>query len=94
MASFALLGVHESRNAFEKKPERLDISSIRFEIYKLMAGNWDSTLVDLGDVEEGEKVEDTYFVVNQIVAGPSGGKHHTHNNRRYSRHHFSNLQSI
>lgn len=69
MASFALLGVHESRNAFEKKPERLDISSIRFEIYKLMAGNWDSTLVDLGDVEEGEKVEDTYFVVNQIVAG-------------------------
>lgn len=69
MASFALLGVIESRNAFEKKPERLDIGSIRLELYKLMAGNWDSILIDLGNVEEGEKVEDTYFVVKEIVAG-------------------------
>lgn len=68
-ASFALLGVHESRNAFEKKPERLDCTQIRIELYKLMMGNWNSTLVDLGDVEEGETVEDTYFVVKEIVAG-------------------------
>ena len=69
VASFAIVGVHESRNAFEKKPERLDLSSIRLELYRLMAGNWNSTLVDLGDVEEGESVEDTYFVVKEIVAG-------------------------
>ncbi len=69
LASFALLGVQESRNAFEKKPERLDISAIRMELYKLMSGNWNSSLVDLGNVEEGEKVEDTYFVVKEIVAG-------------------------
>ncbi len=69
MASFALLGVKESRNAFEKKPERLNTSDIRLELYRLMSGNWNSTLVDLGDVEEGEKVEDTYFVVKEIVAG-------------------------
>ncbi len=69
MATFAILGVHESRNAYEQKTERLDISAIRLELYKLMAGNWDSTLVDLGDVEQGATVEDTYFVVRQIVAG-------------------------
>lgn len=68
-ASMAILGVYESRNAFEKKPERLDISEIRIQLYKLMLGNWNSTLIDMGDVEEGETVEDTYFVVKEIVAG-------------------------
>ena len=68
-ASFAILGVNESRNAFVKKPEPLNLTEIRIQLYKLMMGNWNSTLVDLGDVEEGETVEDTYFVVKEIVAG-------------------------
>jgi arginase family enzyme len=67
-ASFAIIGVNESRNAFEKKPEPLDISQIRIALYKLMIGNWNSTLIDLGDINEGESVEDTYFVVKEIVA--------------------------
>ncbi len=67
-ASFALLGVHESRNAFVKKPERLDITGIRIQLYKLMPGNWNASIADLGDVEEGNTVEDTYFVVREIVA--------------------------
>ncbi|MEM7380515.1 MAG: formimidoylglutamase [Bacteroidota bacterium] len=67
-ASFALLGVLESRNAFEKKPERLNTTELRIQFYKLMMGNWNATLVDLGDIEEGETVNDTYFVVKEIVA--------------------------
>lgn len=67
-ASFALLGVNESRNAFEKKTERLNLSAIRFQLYKLMMGNWNGTIVDLGDIEQGEEVEDTYFVVKEITA--------------------------
>lgn len=67
-ASFAIIGVNESRNAFEKKPEPLDISQIRIALYRLMMGNWNATIVDLGDIEEGERVEDTYFVVKEIVA--------------------------
>lgn len=66
--SFAILGVNESRNAFEKKPEPLDITRIRIQLYQLMIGNWNSSIVDLGDVEEGDTVEDTYFVVKEIVA--------------------------
>ncbi len=68
-ASMAIMGVKESRNAFEKKTEKLDVSSIRIQLYKLLMGNWNSTLIDLGDIEEGESVEDTYFVVKEIIAG-------------------------
>ena len=68
LASFAILGVKESRNAFEKKLEKLDVSAIRLQLYKLLKGNWGSTIVDIGDIEEGESVEDTYFVVKEIVA--------------------------
>lgn len=67
-ASFAIIGVNESRNAFEKKPEPLDTAAIRIALYKLMMGNWNSTIIDLGDINEGESVEDTYFVVKEIVA--------------------------
>ena len=67
--SVALLGVNESRNVFGKKPEGLDLSGIRIQLYSLMLGNWNSSIVDLGDIEEGDAVEDTYFVVKEIVAG-------------------------
>ena len=69
IASVAIVGVRESRNAFEKKVEALDVSAIRIQLYKLMMGNWNGTIVDMGDIEEGETVEDTYFVVKEIVAG-------------------------
>lgn len=67
-ATIALMGVRESRNAFERKPEQLNTSGIRMQFYKLMMGNWNSSLIDLGDIEEGETVEDTYFVVKEITA--------------------------
>jgi arginase family enzyme len=67
-ASFAIIGVNESRNAFEKKTEKLNLFDIRLQLYKLMSGNWNSSIIDLGDVEEGESVQDTYFVVKKVVA--------------------------
>lgn len=66
--SIAIIGVRESRNAFERKPEKLDVSAIRIQLYKLFRGNWNSHLADMGDIEEGETVEDTYFVVKNTVA--------------------------
>lgn len=68
-ADVAIFGVLESRNAFEKKTELLDVDEIRIQLYRLMMGNWNSTIIDIGDVEEGDTVEDTYFVVKEIVAG-------------------------
>ena len=52
------MGVLESRNAFEKKPEKMDVDSIRIQLYRLMMGNWNSTILDLGDIEEGEYIID------------------------------------
>ncbi|WP_318310355.1 formimidoylglutamase [Flagellimonas crocea] len=68
-ADVAIFGVLESRNAFEKKPEKLDLDEVRIQLYRLMMGNWNSNIIDIGDVEEGDTVEDTYFVVKEIVAG-------------------------
>ncbi|TMU55619.1 formimidoylglutamase [Flagellimonas algicola] len=68
-ATVAIFAVNESRNAFEKKPERLDVDEIRIQLYRLMTGNWNSTILDIGDIEEGDTVEDTYFVVKEVVAG-------------------------
>ncbi len=68
-ASVAIFGVLESRNAFEKKPGKLDTDGIRIQLYRLMMGNWNTSIIDIGDVEPGETVEDTYFVVKEIVAG-------------------------
>ncbi len=67
-ATFAILGIYESRNAFEKKTSRLQLDEIRLQLYKLMEGNWNDTIIDLGDVDEGETVKDTYFVVREILA--------------------------
>ncbi len=64
----ALIGVRESRNAFEKKTEKLDVSGIRLQLYKLMLGNWNTLLADMGNIEEGETVADTYFLVRETVA--------------------------
>lgn len=66
-ATVAIFGVLESRNAYEKKPAKLDIGGIRIQLYQLMMGNWSSTILDIGDVEEGETVEDTYFAIKQIA---------------------------
>nr|WP_299340260.1 formimidoylglutamase [Allomuricauda sp.] len=68
-ATVAIFGVLESRNAYEKKPSKMDVDEIRIQLYRLMMGNWNSTMLDIGDVEEGDTVEDTYFVVKEIVAG-------------------------
>lgn len=67
-SKIAIFGVLETRNASEKRTEKLDIDAIRMEFYQLMLGNWDPKIIDIGDVEEGNSAEDTYYVVKQISA--------------------------
>lgn len=66
--NMVILGVNESRNAFEKKTEQVDLTAIRIQLYKLLLGNWNSSLADIGDIEEGATVEDTYFVVRSTLS--------------------------
>lgn len=63
----AIIGVKETRSESEVEKEGLDINAIRKEFYQLFEGNWSSQLVDLGDIEPGESLKDTYFALTSIV---------------------------
>ena len=60
-----LVGVEENRNSFfESKKQNL--KSIRKELYKLKFGNWKIEVSDLGDLPNGETVDDSYHALYDI----------------------------
>ncbi len=61
----AIVGVTESRSADIEQEK--DLRFFRKEFYSLYAGNWDCTIVDLGDIIQGHSVSDTYFALNQVT---------------------------
>ncbi|SDS49096.1 formimidoylglutamase [Gramella sp. MAR_2010_147] len=66
--NIALFGVRENRMAV-KKTESPDFYGIRSQFYSLYPGNWRLKLADMGDIEPGDTVEDTYFAVQTLVEG-------------------------
>ncbi|HLV62326.1 formimidoylglutamase [Galbibacter sp.] len=63
----AIIGVKESRSDSEVDIQAVDLNAIRKEFYQLFQGNWPSNLVDLGDIEPGESLKDTYFALSSLV---------------------------
>ncbi|MCM5662674.1 formimidoylglutamase [Galbibacter mesophilus] len=64
----AIVGVNEKRSeSSEEGHLDFDLSAIRVQLYKLFQGNWHSTIADLGDIEAGETVQDTYYAVNNLT---------------------------
>ena len=64
----AILGVLESRNSVDYIGEEFQLSEIRKAFYKLFPGNWLHGMADLGDIQKGASVEDTYFALIQVVS--------------------------
>ncbi|MEL6811300.1 MAG: formimidoylglutamase [Bacteroidota bacterium] len=64
--SFAILGVKENRNDVNFMGGEVCFDALRKAIYGLYPGNWPLKLVDLGDIEKGESVEDTYFAFRTV----------------------------
>ena len=64
----AILGVLESRNSVDFIGEEFQLSEIRKALYKLFPGNWLHGMADLGDIQKGSSVEDTYFALIQVVS--------------------------
>lgn len=64
----ALFGVLENRRSENGSVDPFDFDSIRREFYQLYPGNWFSQIADLGDIQPGDSVEDTYFAVQTVVA--------------------------
>tara|TARA_B110000967_G_scaffold181417_1_gene198538 strand:- start:321 stop:1478 length:1158 start_codon:yes stop_codon:yes gene_type:complete len=63
-----IVGVLESRNSVDSIGEEFQIIEIRKAFYKLFPGNWFHDMADLGDIQKGESVEDTYFALTQVVS--------------------------
>jgi len=63
-----ILGVLESRNSVDYIGEEFQLSEIRKALYKLFPGNWLHGMADLGDIQKGSSVEDTYFALIQVVS--------------------------
>ncbi|WP_299673984.1 formimidoylglutamase [uncultured Tenacibaculum sp.] len=66
--SVALVGVKEGRNGVDNLGCGEDLSKIREAFYKLFIGDWNLTIADIGNVERGNTVKDTYFAVADVVS--------------------------
>lgn len=64
--ALALITVNESRGA-AKENEDCNFDRFRKEFYSLYPGNWSVSLADLGTIEAGASIEDTYFVLKKLV---------------------------
>jgi hypothetical protein len=65
--SLAIITVNEDRGAkFENKEEKFD--NFRKQFYQLYPGNWKNNIADLGHLEAGENISDTYFAIREIAS--------------------------
>ncbi|NJY61858.1 formimidoylglutamase [Salinimicrobium sp. CDJ15-81-2] len=64
----AIFGVLEDRLDENRSGEPFNFNGIRKAFYNLLPGNWHLKMVDLGDIQKGETVEDTFYAVQSAVA--------------------------
>jgi len=65
--AIAIVTVNEFRgNA--KDNDDFSFDNFRKQFYSLFPGNWNASIVDLGAIEAGASIEDTYFVVKSLIA--------------------------
>jgi formiminoglutamase len=65
--NMVIIGVKENRNDINYIGAEINFDSIRKTLYTLFPGNWHTTIADLGDIEPGETVEDTYFAIRTAI---------------------------
>ena len=63
----AIIGVLENRGN-KNSHNDVNLYYIRKELYSLFPGNWDRVVADLGDINEGNSTDDTYYALKQIVS--------------------------
>ncbi len=64
----AIFGVNDDRNAVNNQGCALGPDYIREKFYNLNLGNYNTRVVDLGNIKAGNKVSDTYVAVKTVVA--------------------------
>ncbi|MDN3665807.1 formimidoylglutamase [Algibacter miyuki] len=63
----AIIGVLENRNDINYIGEEFRLDEIRNAFYNLFPGSWHMSIADLGDIEKGESVDDTYFALKETI---------------------------
>ncbi len=64
----AILGVLEGRNAVDNFGTGKGLENIRKYLYQMFPGNWHINIVDLGNVPQGKEVDDTFYLVKDIIS--------------------------
>ncbi len=64
---YALLGVPEHRRDEDYMGEAIEFDAVRMAFYGLFPGNWDWSMVDLGDIIPGSSIEDTDFALREVL---------------------------
>ncbi|WP_298554398.1 formimidoylglutamase [uncultured Algibacter sp.] len=65
--NIAILGVLENRNDINYIGEEFQLNEIRKSFYGLFPGSWNIQVADLGDINKGESIEDTYFALREVI---------------------------
>ena len=63
----AIFGVQEDRNSQDNFGCGENLDFIRKKLYELFPGDWQTNIVDLGNICKGNAVSDTYFAVSEII---------------------------
>jgi len=67
-AKLAIIGVNESRNAFNNKDCDKAADHVREYLYALYSPSKKLKIVDLGNIASGATIDDTYYALNTIVS--------------------------
>lgn len=64
--SFSVVCVNDTRGNPSAEID-IDFERIKYELYKLEQGNWNFSILDLGIIEEGNSISDTYYALKKIT---------------------------
>jgi arginase family enzyme len=67
-ADLAIIGVKEERNSQDNEGCGEAPDAIRKELYTLFRGDYKPRIVDLGNIQKGHSVEDTYFALSAVIS--------------------------
>ncbi|WP_428327788.1 formimidoylglutamase [Mucilaginibacter sp.] len=63
----AIIGVQEDRNAINNSGCALGPDYVREKLYRLNEGNYNTKIVDLGNIRQGATVTDTYIALKTVA---------------------------
>lgn len=63
----AIIGVLDNRGNKATNIE-VDLYNFRSEFYTLFPGNWFASIADLGDISQGNTIQDTYYVLKKLIS--------------------------